>query len=279
MLSWAPDKPVSTLLLTSSFRNMQVVPLDKQITVLDSPCFITSPHNSSAALALRSPASIEVLKPLEAASAILSQADSRQVVLKYTVPEYKDSLDFFTKLAQRRGLCQKGGNPNVEVAAKLIWSEWTGASLSYYCHPPTSWNPPPHLTESVTTNMKRGFNLEELEKNNAHSLQVLRSPHLANAVLFWSSGLTNGIIYEKDIPEELPRQRVNKLKSGDEDIIIDQENVDGDSNAEVSNMSSIEDTGEAVVEESTAGELPARSLILDGMTKEDDAYDFNTDYV
>lgn len=135
-----------------SFRSMQIVPLDKQITVIDSPCFIISPSNSSAALALRSPTSIEVLRPLEAASAILSQADSQQVkefplapyhcssstqtndsfcsvfkvVLKYTVPGYKDALDFFSKLAQRRGLHQKGGSPGVESAAKLLWSEWTG---------------------------------------------------------------------------------------------------------------------------------------------------------
>lgn len=63
----------------SSFRSMQVVPLDKQITIIDSPSFIVSPLNSSSALALRSPASIEVVKPMEAASAILSQADARQV--------------------------------------------------------------------------------------------------------------------------------------------------------------------------------------------------------
>lgn len=58
---------------------MQVVPLDKQITIIDSPSFIVSPINSPATLALRSPASIEELRPVEAASAILSQADTRQV--------------------------------------------------------------------------------------------------------------------------------------------------------------------------------------------------------
>lgn len=58
---------------------MQVVPLDKQITIIDSPSFIVSPLNSAIALALRSPASIEVVKPMEAASAILSHADARQV--------------------------------------------------------------------------------------------------------------------------------------------------------------------------------------------------------
>ena len=58
---------------------MQIVPLDKQITLIDSPCFIVSLSNSPAALALRSPASIKVLRPLAAATAILSQADNQQV--------------------------------------------------------------------------------------------------------------------------------------------------------------------------------------------------------
>lgn len=49
-----------------------------------------------------------------------------KVVLKFTVPDFKNSLEFFTLLAQRRGLHQKGGSPNVEGAAKLLWSEWTG---------------------------------------------------------------------------------------------------------------------------------------------------------
>lgn len=254
-------------------RSMQIVPLDKQITIIDSPCFIISPCNSPAALALRSPASIEVLRPLEAASAILSQADSQQVVLKYTVPGYKDSLDFFTKLAQRRGLHQKGGSPNVESAAKLLWSEWTGASLGYYCHPPASWNHSPHFNENITAVMKRGFNLEELEKNNAHSIQVLKGPHLTNKILFRSSGLTNGILEEKDIPEESPKQTEDQ-QDGD-----DQEHVTGEKNAEISDVTPVEETREMSPGQSTASKPSDRSFILDKMSEEDDAYDFTTDYI
>ncbi|XP_012920852.1 guanine nucleotide-binding protein-like 3 isoform X1 [Heterocephalus glaber] len=250
-------------------RSMQVVPLDKQITIIDSPCFIVSPLNSSTALALRSPASIEVVKPLEAASAILSQADARQVVLKYNVPNYKNSLEFFTNLAQRRGLHQKGGSPNVERAAKLLWSEWTGASLCYYCQPPTLWTPPPHFNENIVADMKRGFNLEELEKNNAHNIQAIRGPSSGNSILFWSSGLTNGIIEEKDIPE-LPKV----MQQGKQ-----EEREDSEDKERLSDMSPIEETSEALPEESIAGEPSTRSsIILDEKTKEDDAYDFSTDY-
>ncbi|XP_036725716.1 guanine nucleotide-binding protein-like 3 [Balaenoptera musculus] len=262
-------------------RYMQVVPLDKQITIIDSPSLIVSPLNSAIALALRSPASIEVVKPMEAASAILSHADARQVVLKYTVPDFKNSLEFFTSFAQRRGLHQKGGSPNVEGAAKLLWSEWTGASLSYFCHPPTSWTPP-HFNESIVTDMKWGFNLEELEKNNAHSIRAIRGPRLASSILFQSSGLTNGVIEEKDIPEELPKQKEWKQEEGGdyEDVNTDQECVDEEGDEKSSDMSPAEEACEALPEDSEADKQSAPSFILDKMTEEeDDAYDFSTDYV
>lgn len=263
----------------SSFRSMQVVPLDKQITIIDSPSFIVSPLNSSSALALRSPASIEVVKPMEAASAILAQADARQVVLKYTVPGYRNSLEFFTMLAQRRGMHQKGGIPNVEGAAKLLWSEWTGASLAYYCHTPTSWTPPPYFNESIVVDMKRDFNLEELEKNNAQSIKAIKGPHLANSILFQSSGLTNGIIEEKDIHEELPKRKERKQEEKEDDKDSDQEIIDEEVDEKSSGMFAAEETREALSEESTAGEQSTRSFILDKMIEDDDAYDFSTDYV
>ncbi|XP_004411524.1 PREDICTED: guanine nucleotide-binding protein-like 3 [Odobenus rosmarus divergens] len=261
-------------------RCMHVVPLDKQITVLDSPSLIASPLNSASALALRSPASIEVVKPVEAASAILAQADARQVVLKFTVPDFKNPVEFFTSLAQRRGLHRKGGSPNLEGAAKLMWSEWTGASLGYYCHPPTSWTPSPHFNEGILTNVKQDLNLEELEKNNAHSIRTIRGPRLASSILFQSSGLTNGIIEEKDIPEELPKQKKQQEEGENySDLDSDQESVEAAAGENSLDMSGAEEAWEALPEESQADES-AHSYISDKMTEEeDDAYDFSTDYV
>ncbi|XP_028016831.2 guanine nucleotide-binding protein-like 3 isoform X1 [Eptesicus fuscus] len=255
-------------------RSMQVVPLDKQITIIDSPSFIVSPINSPATLALRSPASIEELRPVEAASAILSQADTRQVVLKFTVPDFKSPSEFFTSLAQRRGLHQKGGSPNVEGAAKLLWSQWTGGSLGYYCHPPPSWTLSPHFNENIVTDMKLGLNLEELEKNNAHSIQAIRGPHLASSILFQSSGLTNGITEEKDIVEELPKQKGRKQEEGKDlgDINSDQKSVDEEADGSSSDIPPAKETW--------ADEQSAQSCVLDRMSEEEgDAYNFSTDYV
>ncbi|XP_004464493.1 guanine nucleotide-binding protein-like 3 [Dasypus novemcinctus] len=265
-------------------RSMQIVPLDKQITIIDSPTLIVSPFNSASALALRSPASIEVIKPVEAANAILSQADTRQVVLKFTVPDYKNSLEFFTSLAQRRGLHLKGGSPNVEGAAKLLWSEWTGATLGFYCQPPTSWSPSPHFNERIVANMKLGFNLEELEKNNAHSIQAIRGPRLASSILFQSSGLTNGIIEEKDIPEELPKHKEREQEKDEEDKDTDQESGGGEEADEKNtDLFPPEEIQEALPEESKSDEQLYNQEASDVFSKmpeeEDDTYDFSTDYV
>ncbi|XP_075403613.1 guanine nucleotide-binding protein-like 3 isoform X2 [Tenrec ecaudatus] len=257
-------------------RNMQAVPLDKQITLLDSPSFIVSPMNPAAALAMRSPASIEVLKPVEAASAILGQADARQVVLKYTVPEYTSPLEFFTLLARRRGLHQKGGSPHVESAAKLLWSEWTGA-LGYHCLPPPSWACPPHLAERTVAAMKLGFDAEELRRNNAQSIQAIRGSRLATSLLFQSWGLTNGIIEETDIAEDLPREHRDK-----DDPDCHQEGVDGEEAQEESPAACPAEGGALAMEPPASGQTGARvaqPLSPAKPTGGDDDYDFSTDYV
>nr|KAF6474241.1 G protein nucleolar 3 [Rousettus aegyptiacus] len=130
--------------------------------------------------------------------------------------------------------------------------------------------------------MKLGFNLEELDKNNAHSIQAIRGPRLASSILFQSSGMTNGIVEERDIPEELPKQKERKKEEEGEDYEntdSDQESVDEEADEEGSDMSPVKEAWEVLLpEESQADEQSARCFILDRMN-EDDAYDFSTDYV
>ncbi|ELW69990.1 Guanine nucleotide-binding protein-like 3 [Tupaia chinensis] len=125
------------------------------------------------------------------------------------------------------------------------------------------------------------FNLEELENNNAHSIQAIRGPRLANSILFQSFGLTNGLTEEKDIPEGLPKQKQKKQeeKEEDEDMNSDQESVDAEVDEKASNTFPAEETWVAQPEESVPGNQSARSFILDKVTEEDDVYVFRTDYV
>lgn len=68
---------------------------------------------------------------------------------------------------------------------------------------------------------------------------AIKSPHLANSILFQSSGLTNGVIDEKDIPEELPKQKKQKQEQGEsyEDVNTDQGIIDEEGDVSMSCMS------------------------------------------
>ena len=61
-----------------------------------------------------------------------------------------------------------------------------------------------------------------------HSIQSMRGPWLASCNLFQLLGLVNGATEEKDIREELLKQKEQKQEQGEdyEDVNTDQESVD-----------------------------------------------------
>lgn len=49
-----------------------------------------------------------------------------QIMLQYNVPDFRNSLEFLTLLAKKRGFLQKGGVPNTEQAAATFLDDCTG---------------------------------------------------------------------------------------------------------------------------------------------------------
>ncbi|KAL0978522.1 hypothetical protein UPYG_G00171660 [Umbra pygmaea] len=115
-------------------RCFQDVHISKTIKMMDSPGVVAAESNSKAALALRS-LQVEDNEEtvLEAVRSLLNQCDKQQIMLQYNVPDYRNSVEFLTILAKKRGFQQKGGTPNTELAATTFLNDWTGAKLSYHC--------------------------------------------------------------------------------------------------------------------------------------------------
>lgn len=49
-----------------------------------------------------------------------------QIMLQYNVADFRNSLEFLTLLAKRRGYLKKGGLPNTEEAAVAFLTDCTG---------------------------------------------------------------------------------------------------------------------------------------------------------
>ncbi|XP_067424169.1 guanine nucleotide-binding protein-like 3 isoform X2 [Emydura macquarii macquarii] len=267
---------------------MQTIHIDKQIKMLDSPSIIAAPSNSALTLSLRSTADIEESgKLIDAVNAIVKHCSKQQIMLYYNIPDFRNSVEFLTLLAQKRGMLKKGGVPDTESAAKLLLYDWTGAKVSYHSLLPASRSLSPHLTKEVVAEMQQGFNLEELEKDNMNTIKAVKCPNLASSIVFQSSGLTNGTIEENELAEETSELENMETSEAADDLTEDDQDSNEEEEAVEENIQTSSKTNpaklnveEESLEEQPAGEQPPTlSFNLDETTDQADAYDFNTDYV
>ncbi|NXQ14001.1 GNL3 protein, partial [Peucedramus taeniatus] len=275
-------------------KSMQTVHLDKQTKMLDSPSIIADPSNSALALALKSiidPEGSDSADVLEGVSAIINHCNKQQVMMHYNIPDFRDPEEFLCLLAQKRGMLKKGGVPDIENMAKLVLCDWTGARIKYYSQPPGFQKPPPYLTEQKIAEMQEGFNLNNLEQENSNTIQALKHPSPASSIAFQSAGMTNGTIEENKVIEEESKwgnmetskeeeedEEEEFTESDDDDVEEDDDNV-----KEITRKAKPGEhqTNPTNSKEQRAGNERSRSLSfsLDKPADEDDAYDFNTDYM
>ncbi|NXH30634.1 GNL3 protein, partial [Myiagra hebetior] len=280
-------------------KSMQIVHLDKQTKMLDSPSIIADPSNSALALALRSIIDTEgsdSAAVLEGVNAIINHCSKQQVMMHYNIPDFRDPEEFLSLLAQKRGMLKKGGVPDIENMAKLVLCDWTGARIKYCSQPPGFQKPPPYLTEQKIAEMQEGFNLNNLEQENSNTVQAVKHPTQASSIVFQSAGMTNGTIEENKVIEERP-ERANMETSKEEEeeeeeeeefteSDDDEDDVEEDDDDDVEEVTRKTKPGKGQTnptnsKEQMAGNERSRSLSfsLDKPADEDDAYDFNTDYV
>ncbi|NXQ27112.1 GNL3 protein, partial [Alaudala cheleensis] len=259
-------------------KSMQAVHLDKQTKMLDSPSIIADPSNSAQALALRSiidPEASDSADVLEGVNAIINHCSKQQVMMHYNIPDFRDPEEFLSLLAQKRGMLKKGGVPDIENMAKSVLCDWTGARIKYYSQPPGFQKPPPYLTKEKVAKMQEGFNLDNLEQENSMTVKALKHPSPASSIAFQSAGMTNGTIEENKVTEE-GSDWGNMETSKEEEEEEEEEDEFTESDDDEDDMEEEDDD-----EEVNEGNERSRSLSfsLDKPADEDDAYDFNTDYV
>ncbi|KFV41532.1 Guanine nucleotide-binding protein-like 3, partial [Tyto alba] len=270
-------------------KSMQIVHIDKQTKMLDSPSIIADPSNSALALALRSIIDTEESGSsdvLEGVDAVLSHCSKQQVIMHYSIPDFSNTEEFLTLLAQKRGMLKKGGVPDVESIAKLLLCDWTGAKISYHSQPPESQRLPIYLTGDKIAEMQKCFNLKNLEEENNNTVQALKYPTPASSIIFQSAGMANGIIEENKVIEEASEWENLETSKEEEEEEEDFTESDYDQDDVEEEEKDVRELGKGQTspthsEKQIAESEHSNSLLfsLDKTADEDDAYDFNTDYV
>ncbi|XP_014022218.1 guanine nucleotide-binding protein-like 3 [Salmo salar] len=259
-------------------RCFQDVHISKNVKMIDSPGIVAAQSNPKAAMALRS-LQVEDKQEtvLEAVRTLLKQCNKQQVMLQYNVPDFRNSLEFLSFFAKKRGFLQKGGVPNTELAASTFLNDWTGAKLSYHCKAPEKPCLPPYLSEDIVREMQNGWDLDKLRKGNEETLRSVKFPNQASSIVLLSKGPTAGVL--SDVIEDKPAPEPTE-----EDMEGSCENQEAGGVKEVSEEVTAE-TDEPQIKTPVTNkqakvrlQVPVPVNIDLSSVHTDDTYDFNTDF-
>ncbi|KAG7472493.1 hypothetical protein MATL_G00109230 [Megalops atlanticus] len=263
---------------------MQEVHIAKNVKMIDSPSIIVSTDNPPAAMALRSlPASELQENALDAVRALLKQCNKQQIMLQYNVPDFKNSLEFLTLFAKKRGFMQKGGVPNTELAAETFLNDWTGAKLSYHCKPPENVNLPSYLSNTIVTEMQKGWDMSRLQQGNAETINSAKFPNIASSIVFTSSGPTMGLL---SINEDLKVEESAEEDFCEEVCDNEEPNLVPEAKTTVEEKTENGKAPQNRRQVKDAAGRPAKvkfqpvpvCIDLSSVKNDNDAYDFNTDF-
>ncbi|KAK2862327.1 hypothetical protein Q5P01_001860 [Channa striata] len=253
-------------------KSMQEVHISKIVKLIDSPGIMASPSNPPVSMALRS---LQVEEGeenvLEAVRTLLKQCDKTQIMLQYNVPDFRNSLEFLTLFAKKRGYLQKGGVPNTEQAATAFLADWTGAKLSYHCKTPGKISLPSYLSDAAVAEMQKGWDLKKLKTDNEETLKGVKFPNPASSINFISKGPTAGLLSISDISEERPgtTERETVCTNEPEQTAMEENDTEEPEKPQKKLL------------KRKSGKVQFQSAPIDisfSTTTTDDAYDFNTDF-
>ncbi|KAM4741607.1 guanine nucleotide-binding protein-like 3 [Anableps anableps] len=253
-------------------KTMQEVHMSKAVKLMDSPGIVASPSNPATSMALRSLQVEEGQETvLDAVNTLLKQCDKSQIMLQYTIPNFRNSLEFLTLLAKKRGYLQKGGVPNTEQAANTFLTDWTGAKLSYYSKVPGKYSFPSYVTDTVVSEMQNGWDLDKVKAGNKETLKSLKFPNMASSISFVSKGPTAGLLTATAIPENQPAAAREEQHNS--------ENEEPEQTEELHESEELQKPQKTVKDKPSQVHFQSAPIDISLSTVyTDDAYDFNTDF-
>ena len=104
-------------------RAMQEVQLDSKVKLLDSPGVVLATGlKNDASVALRNAIKVDTMEdPITPVEAILQRCPKQQMCLQYSIASYDSTPEFLGLVASKIGKLKKGGVPNMEMAARVIF--------------------------------------------------------------------------------------------------------------------------------------------------------------
>lgn len=118
----------------------QYITLMRRIYLIDCPGIVPpSARDTETQKVLKGVVRVEHLSaPGDSIPTLLERVRPEYMRRTYGIQEWRDSEDFLTQLAKKRGKLGKGGEANLDTVAKMVLNDWIRGKIPYFVRPPES---------------------------------------------------------------------------------------------------------------------------------------------
>lgn len=117
----------------------QYVTLMRRIYMIDCPGVVYPQGDSETQIILKGVVRVENVKdPENHVQGVLDRVKAEHLQKTYQIEEWKDAEDFLTKICLKAGRLLKGGEPDINNAAKAVLNDFQRGRLPYFVRPPGS---------------------------------------------------------------------------------------------------------------------------------------------
>ncbi|KAF5842967.1 NUC091 domain-containing protein [Dunaliella salina] len=116
----------------------QYITLMKRVFLIDCPGVVYNrTHDEESNIVLKGVVRVENLEDAtEHVPTVLQRVKPEYLRRAYKLKEWSDCEDFLTQLAQKAGKLLKGGEPDLNTAARMVLYDWQRGKIPYFTLPP-----------------------------------------------------------------------------------------------------------------------------------------------
>merc|ERR1719454_1550389 len=148
----------------------QYIALTKKIYLLDCPGIVPPTENDFSSDAAKVLKGVVRAERLEQASdyigEVLSRVKKQYLLQRYKLPAdttWEDGEEFLSILGTKMGKLQRGGEPDIETAARIVLYDWQRGRIPYFTPPPEDTSEPSSSSTAAPSKPLGGS--EETQQN------------------------------------------------------------------------------------------------------------------
>ena len=117
-------------------KNLQVIEIDKQVKIIDSPGVLLTAEDEVNLILRNSINASDVKDPIEPIKEMLKRVNVEEVMKIYKIASFNNPTQFLLNVANSRGKFKKGGIADIEAAARIVIGDWNSGKMNHYLPPP-----------------------------------------------------------------------------------------------------------------------------------------------